>query len=1300
MKRPGLQNHLPLLCALLLSVPLWAQQMASTGNPGVDEKQLTTLHGSVHPLARAEYDRGAVADEFPMRRLLLTIARPADREENLQQFLRSAHTRGSSVYRQWVTPEEFGLRFGAADEDTQLISGWLASHGMTVARVTRSKSIIEFSGTAGQIREALHTEIHQYNVQGKTFYANAGEISVPSAIASRIRGFAPLNSFPLDSYLRPLGGGTLNRVNHKVAPQFTLTENNQPFYAFAPEDFATQYDVTPAYAAGINGTAQTIGIIGEYNINLAMVDAYRKLFNLPADHTQVIIDGQDPGDEADSNIEGALDVEVSGAVAPNATVNLYAAGGGVFQDSLALAALRAIDDNQASVLSVSYGNCEQLLGEDGNQLWANLWEQAAAQGQTVFVSSGDSGPATCQGFVTFSNGNTQAIGVPNVNGLSSTPWNVSVGGTDFYYSDYASGAPSAATLWNQSNDSSNGSLKASLPEQPWDNALGLDVNSNVLGGGAGGGGASNCSQENVPTDDNVLPTCLAGYPKPAWQSAPGVPNDGVRDLPDVSLFASSGANLSAVPICALPGDCAPVTSGDPQIFLVGGTSASSPAMAGIMALINQKYGRQGQANYTLYALARQFPTVFHDITLGTNDIACELSESPECTTPIPGFTGVDSYGIYAAAPGYDQASGLGSVDVNLLLNDWNKISYSPSTTSLQASPATIVHGSPVTVSVAVTAASGSTTPSGSVVLQAGSGVTIPDNLPLNLINGSVSSHLTNLPGGSYELTAEYAGDGSFASSTSTPVTLTVSPEASATTITGRYAYTSYSNPDTTIDIGKISEGGQAPFGSTWSFTATPSGQEQNAPALGTGTAVFTDGGTAVTIPLNANGTATWTPQSLAIGTHSVTATYSGDASYQGSTSSALTFTIVKGTSGFDAVPENNPSSVSISGSTLSNTYASGTDLIVHVLLRAYYANVAPTGMVTVSLGPLSQTIAVTTNSYPNQNLSTAFVTIPNVPAGTYTLSASYSGDSNWNADTFTYPSPMTFAAANQSATATSLTLTPSSVDTSGSVTFNVTIQAPSSHLVDEFGQALLYANGTLFGSIPVESSAGQNLTGKIAIAASTLPYGNLQVVAAFTGSQDLGPSVSSPVPLTVTVTDFSLSVVGRNLSIPSGQSLSVPVALGGPYSANVAVALSCATSSASLGCTINPNSASVTGSGSASLTINAFTSASAASTAAGSADSRKGRVPLHSGEALALALLMLVALPRHRRWAKLWVLLVLSLGLTVAIGCGGGSSSSSSKSTPPPKNTVTPAPPGSYSVTITGTSTGIIHSATLNIQVQ
>lgn len=293
-----------------------------------------------------------------------------------------------------------------------------------------------------------------------------------------------------------------------LLPQYTLTDINTPFYGLGPEDFATQYDLAPVYAAGLDGSGQTIGIIGDSNINLALVNSYRTLFKLPASHTQVVIDGDDPGGALEPDVEGFLDVEVSGAIAPNATVNFYLAGSTPFTDGIALAALRAVDDNLASTLSVSYGNCEQLLGNADNAFWAGLWEQAAAQGQTVFVSSGDSGPATCP-TIAVEDGVPVTLSPLSVNGISSTPWNVSVGGTDFYYADYASGAPGIAGSWNQSNDSSRGSLKASLKEQPWSNEIGLNAVLLMVAGivatqiGCGSGSATTAPPTPPPPTSNM-----------------------------------------------------------------------------------------------------------------------------------------------------------------------------------------------------------------------------------------------------------------------------------------------------------------------------------------------------------------------------------------------------------------------------------------------------------------------------------------------------------------------------------------------------------------------------------------------------------------------------------------------------------------------------------------------------------------------------------------------------------------------------------------------------------------------------
>jgi hypothetical protein len=1288
-----------LVTVVTMAVPVYPQSSSP----------IIRLHGTVHPEAQPKYDRGAVDDSFPMRRLLLSMARSPERETALRQFLHNAHTAGSPEYHHWLTPEEYGERFGATEDDLQVVSGWLQAQGFTVNRVTKSREMVEFSGTAATVRETLHTEIHKYVAPDKTFHANSSEIAVPEAIASRVSTFAPLNDLPLTSYVKPIVTATYSRATHRAVPDDTTTESGNPFfYALGPEDYATQYDMAPVYKAGTDGTGVTIGIVGTSNINLALVDAYRTLFGLPADHAQMIVDGSDPGDALAPNVEAYLDVEASGAVAPGATVNFYVAGGQPFEDALQLAALRAVEDNQASVISVSYGECEQSLGEAGNQFWAALWGQAAAQGQTVMVSSGDSGPTTCP----FINGLLTNSSL-SVNGLSSTPWNVSVGGTDFYYSDYASGAPSAATHWNQTNDPSLGSLKTSLPEQPWSDALGLNAiptnfNEGVIPSDAGGGGVSTCSQTTVPAS-GTIPTCIAGYAKPDWQNAPGVPNDGARDLPDVSLFAATGANLSAWAICAYPWECASGTQ--TPVLLVGGTSAASPAMAGIMALVNQKYGRQGQANYTLYQLARQIPSVFHDLTLGNNDVLCEnffpinplANSGGVCATPIPGVSLglVESYGIYPAGAGYDLASGLGSLDVNQLIQNWNKATFTPTQTTLQLSPSNVVHGAAVSVAASVTAGSGSGTPTGNVVLTTSAPTPIPQNTALALAKGTVSANLSNLPGGTYTVTAQYGGDATFAVSASAPVSLTVTPEASTTALNGVYAYTGAS--PAIVQRGTIAGGASVPFGSAWFFEAALADQTSNSTGLATGTATFTDGSTTAIVPLNINGVATWSPQSLALGAHSVSVKYSGDASYSGSSAGPLAFTVGKGTPALTAAPEGFTQVGSGNPPTIG--FAAGSSLVVHVILRNQGSVVPPTGNVTVNLGSMSQTSTVTANSYLNEGLSNVFATFNNVPAGTYTLSASYAGDSSWNASTYTDPVPVTFVAVPVSATTTTLALTPSNVDSSGSVTFTVTVQASAPVMgvlaTNTYGVVELYANGTAFAGInlpPPTVAGATTFTASQQVAATELPLGALQVTAAYEGFVSFAPSLSAAVPLTVTATDFQLSAVGANLAVKAGGSLSVPVNLGGTYGNTIAVSLTCAGSSSSIGCAIAPGSVSVSGSGTATLTVNAYIPGTSSSSV------RVPRRPanrwLPVGGTIAFSLAFGCLLPRRRRRIFLSLLLGAVMSGSLFVGCGG----SSAHSTTPP---ITPTPPanvnapaGNYSVVVTGVSGGITHNTKVSLTVQ
>jgi hypothetical protein len=288
-------------------------------------------------------------------------------------------------------------------------------------------------------------------------------------------------------------------------------------------------------------------------------------------------------------------------------------------------------------------------------------------------------------------------------------------------------------------------------------------------------------------------------------------------------------------------------------------------MAGVMALVNQKFGRQGQADFTLYALARQQPNVFHDIAMGTNDTLC-LPQAPGCTASLPNLPSlIMSWGVYAATTGYDQASGLGSLDVNSLIANWNQIAFLPTNTSLQLNPSSVVHGAPISITANVKAETGSVVPSGDVSISTTYPLPLIGTNEIPLAGGAASSQWSFFPGGTYAVNARYAGDGTFAVSSSTPVSLTVSPEPSTTALSLHYSYIDPTSTPRSTKRGIFVSGGNAPFGSVWNFQAQPTGQSSQTSGNATGSATFTDGTTSATGPLNAQGMAVWMPEVLTIG---------------------------------------------------------------------------------------------------------------------------------------------------------------------------------------------------------------------------------------------------------------------------------------------------------------------------------------------------------------------------------------------------------------------------------------------------
>ena len=654
----------------------------------VDEARRVVLTGNVHPEARPEFDRGPAPDGLPMDRMLLLLQRSPEQNAALEMLLAQQLDPSSANYHAWLSPEQFGEQFGVSQSDLDRAVQWLSSHGFAIGEISDSRTVIEFSGNASQVRQAFHTDIHKYVVNGQEHWANASNPEIPIALAPVVAGVVSLNDFGPHALHRTFGPVRKAANSSEVKPLFDLPYNGTTYYGLSPYDFATMYNITPLWNAGITGAGQIIAIPGQSDIKTADVAAFRKAFGLPVNAPQIIINGSDPGTIAGDEEESDLDVEWSGAVAKSATIKFVTSASTSTTSGVALSAEYIVDKKIASILSMSYGECEEGLGTAGNQFWNSLWQQAASEGITVFVAAGDSGSAGCDQHGQPAPSAAQ-YGLA-INGLASTPNNVAVGGTDLADYNPVGATNTFSTYWATSNNSTTGaSLKKYVPEVVWNDSCTIlneaacnnSANSNFVVIAGGSGGKSSCTVVNATTG-----ACSGGYAKPSWQTGTGVPADGKRDIPDVSLFAGDGERGSFFLICdstASPdGTCNYANSNDAVSLAVGGTSGSSPAMAGIQALINQKENAaQGNINAKLYSLAAKetlsgcnstngsgAACVFNDVTAGTNAMPC-YSGSIDCKAATAG----DNYAIlpgYNAGTGFDLASGLGSINANNLVTQW------------------------------------------------------------------------------------------------------------------------------------------------------------------------------------------------------------------------------------------------------------------------------------------------------------------------------------------------------------------------------------------------------------------------------------------------------------------------------------------------------------------------------------------------------------------------------------------------------------------------------------------------------
>ncbi|HKS82021.1 MAG TPA: Ig-like domain repeat protein [Candidatus Acidoferrales bacterium] len=1177
-----------LLLVLFVSEIVFAQSAwQSLGNSAnniplitqaVDESNLVVLHGNTHPLALPQYDRGAVSPDFALHRMLLVLKRSPAQEAALDQLLDQQQDNSSPSYHQWLTPQQFGQQFGPTDQDIQTITSWLASHGFQVANVSNGRVVIEFSGTAAQVAEAFHTTIHKYSVDGEQHIANSTDPQIPAALAPAIAGIRSLNNFaptPMNHFAgkfqRDKNTGKLVPMGPLPYPQYLAGTGcgflGGPCEALGPYDLATIYNISPLWnqASAIDGTGVTIAVVGETDINPADWTAFWNMFGVttPKGTLNIVHAGADPGILQDGE-EGEADIDTqwSSAVAKGATIDFVVSQSTETTFGTELSAEYIVDNNLAPVMSLSYGICELGLGTAGNAYYNAIWQQASAQGISVFLAAGDSGSATCD------RGDVGTQFGLAVSGYASTPYNVAVGGTDF------NDLTTTASYWNPTNNSTNQSnAKSYIPEETWNGTCTNSETFSYFGQttaegncnflyrngvpaalipAAGGGGASNCTNSNGQTPSS----CSGGYAKPSWQTGPGVPSDGKRDLPDVSLFASNGFNNSFYLVCESDqtgGDCN-LPNGEWLGF--GGTSVSSPAFAGIMALVIQKNGgeRQGNPNYVFYKMAAgtgnscntNSPTtscIFYDIPYGSTIAMACVTSSPNCSTS----TGGDSFGVlsgFATAAGYDEATGLGTVNVANLVNNWSTYAGQFKATKFSGfslTPSPVTHGQAVTVAATVVSQTGSGTPTGTITLIANAGSAnqqaAQQVFTLNS-SGSLPSGTTTifLPGGASEsITAHYSGDSTYAPSDSSPFTVTVNPEPSKSSVqvetynasTGQitnsnaanYVYgtptilranvgNSSGNPCTSNDLQQYG----CPTGSvTLNDTFNPGTGNQNVVIAGSPYVLNSEGYTE--------------DQSLFLlgGTHSIVASYSGDNSFLNSTGAGSSAT----PDAITVTPAPTTISLSIFGSGQAlNTFNFNAIVSSQVALPpSPPPNFLPTQNVLFFDGttPLNGQITYSTTSSPFGQLTATISAL--LPIGNNTITAQFPGDSNYVASGTSNPVTLDV----QIPTTMIVSTSNPSIQVGTTVTFTAQV-TPSQTFSQPMTGTITFtdASGTM-GTVNIANGQAQLTT-------SSLNDSDALITAFYSGDTNYAETYAE-VGQTVFAINTTTAVTASSTSIQQGASV-------------------------------------------------------------------------------------------------------------------------------------------------------------------
>ena len=657
---------------LLVGAGANAQQPEARITKEISSVERMALRGSRPLLARAENEVGRVPGGTRLQGVSIVFSRSEAQEADLQALLAAQQNPASPLYQHWLTPEEFGARFGLADADIATMTNWLEQQGFSVDGISRSKNQITFSGSVQQVEQAFGTELHYYKVDGERHFAPSADLMLPASLAPVVQAVTNLSTFRPRPHVKQKGP-------QPATGHFTSGQTGNHF--LTPKDVATIYDITPAYSGGLNGTGQSIAVVGQSSILTSDISNFQSaagfsvklptLIQVPNSGTATRVSG----DESEAD----LDVEYASTMAPGATVKFVFTGNNTntnVWDSMKY----AISQNLAPIISMSYGLCEPVLGQLQYNDLNKFLSQAAAQGQTVIAASGDGGSADCAGLTNATTAQQQQL---SVDFPASSQYVTGMGGTEFLAADVAIGN---TTFWSSNGTSDVVSSALSyIPEQVWNETTSGNIS-------ATGGGVSMFT------------------PRPSWQAGvAGIPSSTFRVVPDISLSASP--NNAGYLYCSsdsstkVTGSCSNGfrDSSNTNLTVAGGTSFGAPIFAGMMAIINQKMSAaQGVVNGKLYSLAANagtYASAFHDTTSGNNN--CSLAGTMVCPSATQAFSN------YNAGVGYDLATGLGSLDFSNLLNAWSTSSTGSSFT-LSATSVTIGAGGTGASTVTVTPQNGYT----------------------------------------------------------------------------------------------------------------------------------------------------------------------------------------------------------------------------------------------------------------------------------------------------------------------------------------------------------------------------------------------------------------------------------------------------------------------------------------------------------------------------------------------------------------------------------------------------------------